>query len=121
MTKVGPATPSLAEYHRAILHGLGVGRPAPELLRELEQPGARPPVEPFPEVPAGAVIAAMELVKGLGDNENAMPGMHAMLLLKRCDALTCFNRTRRHTSPRPLSCRQCPEIVSSLVLPRGEG
>jgi hypothetical protein len=26
------------------------------------------------EVPAGAVIAAMELVKGLGDNENAMPG-----------------------------------------------
>src|SRR5512132_2236100 len=25
------------------------------------------------EVPAGAVIAAMELVKGLGDNENALP------------------------------------------------
>jgi hypothetical protein len=25
------------------------------------------------EVPAGAVVAAMELVKGLGDNENAMP------------------------------------------------
>jgi hypothetical protein len=25
------------------------------------------------EVPAGAVIAAMELVKGLGDNQNAMP------------------------------------------------
>ena len=44
-------TPSLAEYHRAILHALGVGRPDPRMLRELEQPGARPPVEPFPEVP----------------------------------------------------------------------
>jgi putative hydrolase of the HAD superfamily len=47
----GPATPSLAEYHLAILHALGVRRPAPRLLWELEQPGARPPVEPFPEVP----------------------------------------------------------------------
>jgi putative hydrolase of the HAD superfamily len=47
----GPATPSLADYHLAILRALGVRRPAPELLRELEQPGARPPVEPFPEVP----------------------------------------------------------------------
>jgi hypothetical protein len=35
-----PTTPSLAAYYRAILHALGVGRPAPELLRELEQPGA---------------------------------------------------------------------------------
>jgi hypothetical protein len=26
------------------------------------------------DVPAGAVIAAMELVKGLGSDENAMPG-----------------------------------------------
>jgi FMN phosphatase YigB (HAD superfamily) len=51
MLDVGPATPSLAAYHRAILHALGVGRPPPELLWELEQPGARPPVEPFPEVP----------------------------------------------------------------------
>ena len=25
------------------------------------------------EVPAGAVIAAMQLIKGLGNNENAMP------------------------------------------------
>ena len=46
-----PATPSLAEYHRAILHALGVRRPAPGLLRELEQPGTSPLVEPFPEVP----------------------------------------------------------------------
>jgi hypothetical protein len=27
------------------------------------------------EVPAGAVIAAMELVKGLGSDENVMPEM----------------------------------------------
>ena len=47
----GPATPSLAEYHLAVLHALGVPRPAPRLLRELEQPAARPLVEPFPEVP----------------------------------------------------------------------
>jgi hypothetical protein len=26
------------------------------------------------EVPAGAVIAAMELAKGLGDNQDAQPG-----------------------------------------------
>ena len=54
------------------------------------------------EVPAGAVIAAMELVKGLGDNENAMRGMHAMLLLKRCAARTFFNCTAGTTSPRAL-------------------
>ena len=47
----GPTTPSLAEYHRAILRALGVRHPPPKLLWELEQPGARPPVEPFPEVP----------------------------------------------------------------------
>ena len=47
----GPATPSLADYHRAVLHALGVRRPPPRLLRELEQPAARPLVEPFPEVP----------------------------------------------------------------------
>jgi putative hydrolase of the HAD superfamily len=47
----GPATPSLAEYHLAILGALGVRRPPRELLWELEQPGARPLVEPFPEVP----------------------------------------------------------------------
>jgi putative hydrolase of the HAD superfamily len=46
----GPATPSLAEYHRAILHALGVRQPVPRLLEELEQPGNRPLVEPFPEV-----------------------------------------------------------------------
>ena len=48
----GPATPSLADYHLAILHPLGVRRPPPRLLWELEQPGTRPLVEPFPEVPA---------------------------------------------------------------------
>jgi putative hydrolase of the HAD superfamily len=46
-----PATPSLAEYHLAILRTLGIRRPPPELLEELEQPGTRPLVEPFPEVP----------------------------------------------------------------------
>jgi hypothetical protein len=34
------------------------------------------------EVPAGAVIAAMELVKGLGDNENAMPGDELLGLIR---------------------------------------
>jgi hypothetical protein len=34
------------------------------------------------EVPAGAVIAAMELVKGLGDNENAMPGDELLDLIR---------------------------------------
>jgi hypothetical protein len=34
------------------------------------------------EVPAGAVIAAMELVKGLGDNENAMPGDELLRLIR---------------------------------------
>jgi putative hydrolase of the HAD superfamily len=47
----GQATPSLAAYHRAILHALGVRQPPLKLLQELEQPGDRPPVEPFPEVP----------------------------------------------------------------------
>jgi hypothetical protein len=48
----GPGTPSRAEYHRAILGALGVHRPAPRLLAELDEPTPRPPVEPFPEVPA---------------------------------------------------------------------
>jgi putative hydrolase of the HAD superfamily len=48
----GPATPSRAEYHLAILRALGVRQPAPELLRELDQPSTRPVVEPFPEVPS---------------------------------------------------------------------
>jgi hypothetical protein len=34
------------------------------------------------EVPAAAVIAAMELVKGLGDNENAMPGVELLDLIR---------------------------------------
>ena len=34
------------------------------------------------EVPAGAVIAAMELVKGLGDDENAMPGDELLGLIR---------------------------------------
>jgi hypothetical protein len=34
------------------------------------------------EVPAGAVIAAMELVKGFGDNENAMPGDELLGLIR---------------------------------------
>jgi hypothetical protein len=34
------------------------------------------------EVPADAVIAAMELVKGLGDNENAMPGDELLSLIR---------------------------------------
>jgi putative hydrolase of the HAD superfamily len=47
----GPTTPTLAEYHRVILGALGVRRPPPKLLEELQQPSIRPPVEPFPEVP----------------------------------------------------------------------
>jgi hypothetical protein len=38
----GPTTPSRAQYHRAILRALGVRRPPPRLLEELEQPSARP-------------------------------------------------------------------------------
>jgi hypothetical protein len=34
------------------------------------------------EVPAGAVIAAMELVKGLGSDENAMPGDELLGLMR---------------------------------------
>jgi hypothetical protein len=34
------------------------------------------------EVPAGAVIAAMELVKGLGDNEPAMLGDELLSLIR---------------------------------------
>jgi hypothetical protein len=34
------------------------------------------------EVPAAAVIAAMELVKGLGDNENALPGDELLGLIR---------------------------------------
>jgi len=34
------------------------------------------------EVPAGAVIAAMELVKGLGSDENAMPGDELLSLIR---------------------------------------
>jgi hypothetical protein len=34
------------------------------------------------EVPAGAVIAAMELVKGLGNDENAMPGGELLGLIR---------------------------------------
>jgi len=45
-------TAARADYHRAILRVLGVDRPDPALLAELEQPSAAPPVEPYPEVPA---------------------------------------------------------------------
>ena len=34
------------------------------------------------EVPAGAVIAAMELVKGLGSDEHAMPGDELLSLIR---------------------------------------
>lgn len=46
----GTATVPRADYHRAILRSLGVERPSPALLAELEAPLAVPPVEPFPEV-----------------------------------------------------------------------
>jgi putative hydrolase of the HAD superfamily len=81
---VGPATPSLAEYHLAILHALGVRRPPPRLLRELEQPGARPLVEPFPEVPgvlerlrAGGVGMAI-----VSDNWPGLEGLYRQLDLQ---------------------------------------
>ena len=74
----GPATPSLAEYHRAILRALGVRRPPQDLLRELEQPGTRPLVEPFPEVPgvlerlrAGGVQMAI-----VSDNWPGLEGLY---------------------------------------------
>lgn len=46
----GPATAPRADYHRAILRSLGVARPSPALLAELEAPLSVPPVEPYPEV-----------------------------------------------------------------------
>jgi putative hydrolase of the HAD superfamily len=77
----GPTTPSLADYHRAILRALGVRRPPQELLWELEQPGARPLVEPFPEVPgvlerlrAGGVRMAI-----VSDNWPGMEGLYRQL------------------------------------------
>jgi putative hydrolase of the HAD superfamily len=80
----GPATPSLAEYHLAVLHALGVPRPAPRLLRELEQPAARPLVEPFPEVPgvlerlrAGGVRMAV-----VSDNWPGLDGLYRDLGLE---------------------------------------
>jgi putative hydrolase of the HAD superfamily len=78
---VGPTTPSLAEYHRVILRALGVRRPPPKLLEELEQPGARPLVEPFPEVPrvlerlrAGGVRMAI-----VSDNWPGLEGLYRQL------------------------------------------
>jgi FMN phosphatase YigB (HAD superfamily) len=77
----GPATPSLAEYHRAILGALGVDRPAPELLWELEQPGAHRLVEPFDEVRgvlerlrAGGVRMAI-----VSDNWPGLEGLYRQL------------------------------------------
>ena len=77
----GPATPSLAEYHRAILGALGVRRPPRELLWELEQPGTRPLVEPFAEVPgvlerlrAGGVGMAI-----VSDNWPGLEGLYRQL------------------------------------------
>jgi HAD superfamily hydrolase (TIGR01509 family) len=43
-------TPERSRYHRAVLHALGIDRPSPALLAELEQPAPGPAVEPFPEV-----------------------------------------------------------------------
>jgi putative hydrolase of the HAD superfamily len=80
----GPATPSLTEYHRVILRALGVNRPPQRLLRELEQPGARPLVEPFPEVPsvlerlrAGGVRMAI-----VSDNWPGLDGLYRQLGLR---------------------------------------
>jgi hypothetical protein len=39
------------------------------------------------EVPVGAVIAAMELVKGLGDNENAMPEDELLGLIREASVM----------------------------------
>jgi putative hydrolase of the HAD superfamily len=90
----GPTTPSLAEYHRAILRALGVRRPAPRLLWELEQPGARPLVEPFPEVPgvlerlrAGGVRMAV-----VSDN---WPGLEACTASSACTPTSRPSPSRR--------------------------
>jgi putative hydrolase of the HAD superfamily len=58
-----PIAPSLTDYHMAILRALGVERPSPRLLWELERPSDRPPVEPFPEVPG--VLERLR-VRGVG-------------------------------------------------------
>ena len=77
----GPTTPSLAEYHRAILHALGVRRPPPKLLWELEQPGARTPVEPFPEVPGvlERLRAAGVRMAIVSDNWPGLDGLYRRL------------------------------------------
>jgi hypothetical protein len=51
------------------------------------------------EVPAGAVIAAMELVKGLGDNENAMPGDETS-----CSASSATPASPPRSSPKASRC-----------------
>jgi putative hydrolase of the HAD superfamily len=77
----GPTTPSLAQYHRAILRALGVRRSPQELLWELEQPSTRPLVEPFPEVPevlerlrAGGIRMAI-----VSDNWPGLEGLYRQL------------------------------------------
>jgi HAD superfamily hydrolase (TIGR01509 family) len=46
----GKTTPNRTDYHRAMLHVLGVHRPSDALLRELEAPPAAPAVETYPDV-----------------------------------------------------------------------
>jgi putative hydrolase of the HAD superfamily len=46
----GTTTPNRTDYHRAMLHVLGVDEPSATLLRELEGPAAGPVVETFPDV-----------------------------------------------------------------------
>jgi FMN phosphatase YigB (HAD superfamily) len=45
-----PNTASRADYHRTMLTVLGIERPSPELLHELEAPAAGPVVELYPDV-----------------------------------------------------------------------
>jgi putative hydrolase of the HAD superfamily len=74
-----PTTPSLADYHRAILRALGVRRPPQVLLRELEQSGARPLVEPFPEVPGVLLRARGVGMAIVSDNWPGLEGLYRRL------------------------------------------
>lgn len=49
MLDAAPRTADRAEYHRVILRVLDIADPPQNLLRELEQPADKPPLEPFPE------------------------------------------------------------------------
>lgn len=59
-TATGVGTVDRADYHRAMLRVLGIGRPSAELLDALEAPPARPAIEVYADVqPVLARLAAL--------------------------------------------------------------